>query len=411
MSVKSVMEMQLYEQMYMPTIVELQERRSKLATDEHRAKYVRKLISVYRKQQIDAHLMALNTSPKKDATSIYRLLGLDHELELVQYVRCIVQDNDVCQIVMQIRTQMDDGSGIPQALRDRLGYGKASETFSRNMRKIESLHVGQSSDTLKFILSMIGLETVEEVCEGICNYINTVSPLMVDDLMTYNDKVQGWFDKYLEECEITVRLMDEVFQVGAKMGFHRTFRRRLYRLITVNGMITESLSIGLAKLQFVFGLIYANVTSQFLAKHVQTFSTTLTDDVFEIWLGLKQWAIACSMVALLAFIVYEGMRAYNHIPRFCRRRNPFALAKLARRNRKWFTTCIMQDAHFDDESSTYQFEYDSENDDPDVAVFYYHLREREKARTHLEVSKEQIVTVNNVTGCLPKKTRRKKSKC
>jgi hypothetical protein len=67
---------------------------------------------------------------------------------------------------------------------------------------------------------------------------------------------------------------------------------------------------------------------------------------------------------------------------------------------------MQQDLTFDVEARTYQWEYDSENDDPDVASVYYHLRESDKGNaTGMTMEHSDPTTTPH-----PKKPSKKSSK-
>jgi hypothetical protein len=420
------LEVELYQKQFQPSIAELEERKLKLVNDVERAKYVNSLLAIYKLAEIQKRfdqIVALVKNGEVDEwntflINLYQFLGLIQARHLISWISLVFaklrtpkerqekfraavlskeeyqEDNDVLRLDEQTLAYLHDKLGIPGTLEHK------KKIMAVNRLKCEK------DEDKEALFRLFDLCDIRHALGVIEEYLHNLLMKEEEKVVKPSPQIQElihikgadkWFTYFLYESPISKEEMDEYFKIGQRMGCARRTLRTLYCIVTLWGMITESMFIGLAKLQFVFGLIYANVTSEFLATHVQVFSENLSDDVVQIQVGLKKWAIACSMVAFLAFIVYETLRIYSHIPRFCRRGRlfNFYVNKQARRFRRRFTQIMNYDTVYDDESPTYQFEYDSENDDPDVAAYYYHLREKECERKKAQVEADYRTQLDN----------------
>lgn len=405
---------EMYKRQY-PSIVDLQERKSEICNDRQRALFVNSIIADYKRQEIEALL-----ARRANVDEIFAYLGLEDERELVHMIRGLIYRDEFVMDELYWICGIGSTTGGKNALlwdiQTRLQEGnylgaRGSITCLEKQTNIVRLRVDEDLNKGKILsrlLAVLGLDVTAKAIKGIEQYLVKVEHPQVDELISQSATAE-WFKHFFFNAAITVAIMDQYFQVGAylQQWNTRSFFRSLFRLFTGNGLVTQSFFLGLAKLNFIFGLIYANVTSEFLSEHVQRVSSEMTDDVRDVATGLRRWGIAIGIVAFLAFITYESQRLYWHIPRCCRRRDSrgrysccggvgkfrlvdWNLSRRARRYRQRFEQIIQQDVEYDPEAPTYVFEYDSENDDPDVAVYYYHIRERERASHHPSTRQSEV---------------------
>lgn len=389
--VEKAFEVELYHSINRASISELEECQNTLKSDKERAKYVNKILAVHKQRKLQSLLDEINVKHvpgelnnmekvrKEVMDKIIYTLGIKNACDAIDWIR---QNPDNI-----FPEQTDD---IYKEIRKRIG-SLHSIQYLENQKRLK-----EAKKDVGPILEILGLKEIDDIHAGIQSYLSTTKEgtLIISELMTYTDDLEKWFIRYLYDDEPSISDMVEYLHIGKTMTIARTIRRYLYRIITLNGVIAESVLIGVAKLNFVFGLIYANVTSDFLYVHVQRFSLDMTDDVYEIGTGLKRWALAISMVAFLAFIVYETLRVYGHLPR-CNRNNQlcnFALTKRSRRWRKAFMEGMARDAQHDDEYATHQFDYDSENIDPYAGIYYFHRKEKEEL---MEITNEEWIPVGS----------------
>ncbi len=419
--VTKTLELELYQQAFHSSIQDCEQRRATLRNDEDRAKYINSLIAEFKKEEIDAAIQADQTqlddaddTNNQDfqhsfASNTLEVLQLNEVNDHLSWLTAKLEEKGdesernvlkhqyglLYRLFATERPFENETDISPERFfRDQariVGQEKVENIIARARETLKQTKKKTSNENIKRILAdevfvALGLEDITEIITAIHEGIRSHTFRSHNDLLE-DDTCGEYVKRFLYEAPLSKETIYRYFQIESHMKGFRLLFRCVYQFLTANGKVADSIVFGVGKLWFIFGLIYANVTSEFLSVHIEHLATEGEDRLEEVVIGLKHWGIAVGIVALLAFLVYEGIRLLRHLPVcYCRRREDgsccyvpaisFALTRMARRNAMRFQQIIAEDMQYDPEAPTYQFQYDP-YDDPDVAIYYYHLKERE----------------------------------
>jgi len=388
-----------------------------LQSIDETVQYIRDILAKRRREVIIDTLLD-TTYHTGHCQRLWRRLGLDKISDLHDHISTIVVGREIYNqrkrktIHLTARAALEALKLIPE-VRDWLGHRSSIDYKANRLILKQAIDTANAAPIFK-VLRLQGVidarTKLEEFYAKLCASHNQDPEELEEKIDVYldEDKLcwQPFLDDYLYERPITTAEMDLYLDIGndykrcgwwcnrrnrkcnPKSWTFRPFIRGLLYVVTAKNSLIRSSTVGLEKLWFVFGLLYANEITDFLQVHIHGYAQNLTDDWNAIWSGFQKLCVSIGLILLLAFLVYEPPRMYRHIPRMCRRDSKVvfdtALAEMARRNRQTFTRIIARDVKYDPEAPNYEQDYDSENDDPYVAKHYFHMEESDISRPDQE---------------------------
>jgi len=160
---------------------------------------------------------------------------------------------------------------------------------------------------------------------------------------------------------------------------NRSWWRFFWKVSTVGGMTMRGLYWSYCGLFVVFSIVFASIWSNFMEDHLKLYFFTGSDTISAIAFGFIYSLLATLVLAVLATILYESPRIYRHwIPKsnlFYSHRNrrwPFYYDMESTLRRIRFAQLVDSDLSEYVEAPTLQFDYDSDDCDPDKFNYYFH---------------------------------------
>jgi hypothetical protein len=215
--------------------------------------------------------------------------------------------------------------------------------------------------------------------------IAAMSKGILDDIDVKLCKYPDYFDLTYKKRQVTKERIEEYFDIGRdyKGTNAKSMWRRFVKIISIYGYAFDALQALDGRIWFVLLLIVAQRINTFLDEHIKKLSDTLSDDPVMILDGFAHLCIGLAITGLLGLILYLSVRLTRHMPKCCSRTSFWCctrgsesaskIKKSSRRNREYFDREMKRYSIYDQEAATHKWDYDSECDDPVIAVLYYHL--------------------------------------
>lgn len=145
-------------------------------------------------------------------------------------------------------------------------------------------------------------------------------------------------------------------------GMKRYFRTILYYL-SLKGLLVEYLEAATDRVWYMIVYINGSLWSEFFLVHVKRLFYTVDDTVEDVGTSLLHLFVSNLFLGMALFIIYEIPRFHHYL---CRR------TVKQQRNRTRFRQATIQDLATNPITKDNSWDYDSDADDPDIALLFFH---------------------------------------
>ncbi len=256
-------------------------------------------------------------------------------------------------------------------------------------------------DGIRDVCALIGMESLFDFLRAVDLFFSTEDVVLqmheLMELPAVTTFIHGYYAslKLVDQSEIAARIGGD-FAPRAPLSCRKCQRSIAYYL-TFNGycVLTSIWALGLVWISISF--FYSNQMSSFFTTDVKPFldgEENFEDDRERFLTGLTHMAYVTLFVCCVAFMYFTVPAIYRRLPRFkycVKVKAPTAqyccptttydweLAKFARINRQRHRDNFEMDRIVDPVGSMRDwFEYDSENELPDINTLYWHLEDARK---------------------------------